>query len=202
MNIECERDWDMLKVLAHGRELHTRRGAVCRGLIPPCGPTEQSQAKGERTCVWKLRGFRGLRLFFTCFHAFFTGFSRASAVVFVGCAKTGCFFIFLVGRGLVRSSDAPPRGSRAGGHDGRELPASQGRDATMCPHVLGYARVCPLAIIFVDYPRLESRSNAPRSGREGKVCGGLPTRRYDLLAGRSAWCRLGPDNFFRKPIMR
>ncbi len=47
-----------------------------------------------RGCAHKLRGFRGLRLFFTSFHGVFTGFSRASGVVFAGCEKTRCFLFF------------------------------------------------------------------------------------------------------------
>jgi hypothetical protein len=43
----------------------------------------------------KLRGFRGLQKLFRHFSHFFTRFSRARGVVFVGYAKTPCFFYFL-----------------------------------------------------------------------------------------------------------
>jgi hypothetical protein len=38
--------------------------------------------------------FSGVARIFHGFSSFFTQFSRVSAVVFVGCEKTGCFFIF------------------------------------------------------------------------------------------------------------
>ncbi len=59
----------------------------------------------------KCRGFRGLRDFFTLFHAFFTMFSRVSTLVFAGCGKKGLFFYFSEGAktifGLGRSLALP-----------------------------------------------------------------------------------------------
>ena len=180
---------------------------VCRGLVSPCGPA--GRCSGKHNYSWKLRGFRRLRLFFSCFHAFFTCFSGASAVVFAGCAKTGCFFIFFSGtefaavcrHAATRKPGGWARWAEIARFEGTLGPLNRAGMRPMCPdppRVPACARVCPLAIIYLalaGFPLWDSRgggshgnysrSNAPRSGR------GVPPR--------SAWDRLGPDIFFQNP---